>query len=566
MQRGVEHQTVFPSALIHPALPLLLRLQFIGRVGRACRGLLARRKWLVSAVGVTLAFLWLANAAASVIFREPYPQDVFRGMLSLAMVGYFLWHVLRIAAKRPEHPIDWTPAERHFLLAGPFSRRDLLCYRIAVVLAVTAVKALCVSLLFLPELRLWWAGLLGAFLGLFFVEVLRLLLEFTACGLSRSAYMKARGVVVLLAGFAGLTVIARTTTASESIEEPVALWGLLRSLGSELAGLRETSVGIALESPFTVFARITSARDVSLELAGWIAAGLALLLAAGWLLFRIDALFHARGHETDEGVGPSDAKRRESPARSAISRVPRIAGIGPLAWRQFVGARQHLFGIGLALAAPTVLACLPLLLPLDAATTFTNVVGALAFYSFILLPSALKFDFRRDFERLHVLKSLPLPAPAVVIGQLAVPVIVTSAFQAVVLAIAYAVRPVPARYVVLAALCLLPANLAIYALENVLYLFSPHRLQQEGLEVFFKCILTFTAKGALFAVALVIVYGWVHLSVLAAEVVSAYGYACDRRFVFVIGLAGIAWLAAVALFAVLAQIYARFDASLASAD
>jgi hypothetical protein len=183
-------------------------------------------------------------------------------------------------------------------------------------------------------------------------------------------------------------------------------------------------------------------------------------------------------------------------------------------------------------------------------------VGALGFYSFVLLPSALKFDFRRDFERLHVLKALPLPSMVVSLGQIATPVILTTAYQAFVLAIVTWFRPVPASYVLTAMLGLLPANIFIYGLENLLFLLSPHRMQQEGFEVFLKTTLAFTAKGVLFLAAISVVFSWVFAARSLANALDL-----NRGFVFVVGLSVISWLTALAAMLLLAYIFRRTDAS-----
>ena len=56
-----------------------------------------------------------------------------------------------------------------------------------------------------------------------------------------------------------------------------------------------------------------------------------------------------------------------------------------------------------------------------------------------------------------------------------------------------------------------PLNWLIVGMENQIYLMSPYRQKQEGIEIFIRTILTFTAKGALFALSLVVVgtWGWI---------------------------------------------------------
>jgi hypothetical protein len=51
-------------------------------------------------------------------------------------------------------------------------------------------------------------------------------------------------------------------------------------------------------------------------------------------------------------------------------------------------------------------------------------------------------------------------------------------------------------------LVMIPLNVLVFGLDNLIYLLYPYRVQQEGLEIFLRTMLTFTGKGLLFAVAL----------------------------------------------------------------
>ena len=62
--------------------------------------------------------------------------------------------------------------------------------------------------------------------------------------------------------------------------------------------------------------------------------------------------------------------------------------------------------------------------------------GTLAFYTFLLLPTAVRYDFRRDLDRMAMLKSLPISPAATVIGQTITPILIATVFQAIVLAFA----------------------------------------------------------------------------------------------------------------------------------
>ena len=60
----------------------------------------------------------------------------------------------------------------------------------------------------------------------------------------------------------------------------------------------------------------------------------------------------------------------------------------------------------------------------------------------------------------------------------------------------------------MAMLVMIPLNVLVFGLDNLIYLLYPYRVQQEGLEIFLRTMLTFTGKGLLFAVGLAAMSAW----------------------------------------------------------
>jgi hypothetical protein len=219
---------------------------------------------------------------------------------------------------------------------------------------------------------------------------------------------------------------------------------------------------------------------------------------------------HLKKHVTHfrTAARPSDPRGQQVNARANL-RVPRrLGGFGSLVWRQLLGAWHFRMTLAISLGIPTLLCCIPLLANHNPFVMLLNIVGGIVFYSFLLLPSALMLDFRRDINRIVVLKSLPIGPLAMTLGQLAAPILICSAFQWVVLMIATVAGCVIAWQAVVAAVILVPINSLIFAIENYIFLLAPYRRNQEGLDVFLRTILTFTAKGVMFAAALAGALAW----------------------------------------------------------
>ena len=190
-----------------------------------------------------------------------------------------------------------------------------------------------------------------------------------------------------------------------------------------------------------------------------------------------------------------------------------------------------------------------------------NVLGGLVFYSFLLLPTTLKFDFRRDLDRISVLKSLPIGPMAVTIGQLLVPFAVTMLFQVAVLSVVMIVKPFDPFLLVAALVVLMPINIFIYGLENLIFLLYPYRLNSEGVQVFLRSILTFTAKGLIFGGALVAAFFSIFVSKQLGQIILPASPAEGTLLVFTAIMTISTSLVSVALVILLSRTFSRIDPS-----
>ena len=57
-------------------------------------------------------------------------------------------------------------------------------------------------------------------------------------------------------------------------------------------------------------------------------------------------------------------------------------------------------------------------------------------------------------------------------------------------------------------LVMVPLNVLVFGLDNLIFLLYPYRVHQEGLEILLRTMLTFTGKGLLFAVGLAAMATW----------------------------------------------------------
>src|SRR5688572_2927644 len=172
------------SLAVHPALWQLLRLQARGKIRRLLANFSSPRRQLLSLLALLLAVVWLGNAVASMLLRESYDPIAFERWMSRSLLLYFFWHLVRVAYHRPEVAQEWSPSEQTFLCGGPFSRRELLTYRLMGIFSATLPKASLVAFVLWPDLPMIGTGFIGLLLGLVFLEYLRLILETQVCGMT----------------------------------------------------------------------------------------------------------------------------------------------------------------------------------------------------------------------------------------------------------------------------------------------------------------------------------------------------------------------------------------------
>jgi hypothetical protein len=557
----------------HPAIVQLLRLQSRGRRRRMSQRFFQTRRLALSAVAALLAIVWLGNAAMTVWLREAASPETLRGLLSLGLVLYATWHLAKAAFFRPDGPFEWTPAERDVLAMLPLEPRDLVAYQLASVTITTTLKAGLFAVLLLPDLRCVPPALVGLLLAMMLLELLRMAVEIVTWSMSRTAYLVYRIAVVagLMAG--GFAVAAGIMREAEHVGQINVGEGLLERLLAILLESNESVIGYAA-LPFRPVIDLIVAESITPDMVRLAAAvlGTVTLLAVAVIgLYTLTARRVVRrerrnyapevvGHQTCT-FSPRSASGPASGARYLPSwRIPRWGGAGALLWRQLIGAGRSWGSLLTAMIAPAVLACAPCFVIADATIALLATAATLAFYTFLLLPTALRYDFRRDLDRMAMLKGLPIAPAAAVVGQTIAPALIATLFQSVVLAFAVAARSLPTHYLFTMMLVMMPLNALVFSFENLVFLLYPYRLQQEGLEIFVRTMLTFTGKGLLFALGLGAMSVWGFVAAALTRNVSRWtGLAADPFAVFTAGMiAGPAVLTALVLWA-LCRTYRRLD-------
>jgi hypothetical protein len=545
----------------------LLGLRFKEKLKRWLGGFQSpRRRWIAS-IGIVLGFIWISQAVLGILFRRAAEHQSMVQWMAFGLTLYVVWQLLKTVTRKQFEPHEWTPAEKEFLLTAPIPRHQLVTYRLTAIATATLIKALFVSIVMIPDLEIWPVGVAGLFLGLLFVEVIRVSFELIFFGLGSKLRWVCRASV-LLALLCPIAVVWYRTllVLSETPVHDVPMSILLfKTVLSEMNSLANSAVGVGVLSLMAGFSEAIFMQ--SLTGAGLINFVKVLLLTSAGLIlvYRLDEWFLSRIKLHEElaarkgrfnlTIGLVNRVAKPVPVRVPL----RIKGMGAVAWRQLVSAYNYRMTLAISLGIPAALCWCPLFLDSNPEATLISVVGGLLFYSFLLLPSALVLDFRRDLDRFEILKALPVGTIWIALGQLTAPVLLATGFQTGVLLIATLFSSIIWPQALLAALMLVGFNLLIFTGENLIFLLSPYRRNQEGLDVFIRTVLTFTGKGIVFAIAVSGLMIWATLSVVIVSSFSlTVGWAVA---LFCGGLWAMIAVVEVVLLIGVVRLFDRFDPS-----
>ena len=146
---------------LHPALSRLLKLLLRARLRATMSGLRQPRKAVFFVLGIIMMGLWiLPNITVGLSHGRSDPM-IAREAAPLAFLA--MW-ALSLLANFGEHAVFFSPSEVDFLFTAPFTRRQLLVYKLATACVGMLFTALLFSFVALRSVTHWAAGFVGIFL------------------------------------------------------------------------------------------------------------------------------------------------------------------------------------------------------------------------------------------------------------------------------------------------------------------------------------------------------------------------------------------------------------------
>lgn len=496
---------------MNSALFTLMRLQFAGFFRRMTLGVQSPRRAVFLVIGLAMIVLWLASASLGLMAGHHAGRVVaphrFRAVAPMALLAIC---VLTIVSSAGDKAVAFTAGEVDMLFPGPFSRRELLAFKLFKSSMVALITALIMSLPLSMYAWSWPACYVGVYLTLLFIQLFSTAGLLLGQALTRRIYSLVQRAVLILAAAVALFVGRNLLVSHGGMH---ALYDFANS-----------DLGRNLLAPFDPFGRAITAAEPG-ELAR--SAGEAALIDLGLLVivilldqYYLEAAAGASRRRSAQlqriRSGSLLSSGVKGKAGWRLPPPPWLGGAGPIAWRQATSAVRSARGLLMVLLL-MALAIGPLIGSSMQNTDVAQGLIAIAGGITVMLSGLLKFDFRGDLDHMEELKSLPLKPAAIAVGQVIIPTLILTAAHVLLLGSIMLATPAHRDVLAVAAALAMPFNALLMATENTIFLLFPTRpaaatpgdfqmIGRQAAQLMMKAFAVIIGVGIAFALALPLFY------------------------------------------------------------
>lgn len=547
---------------MHPTLLYLIRLRTWAWFRHTARGMRSLKRAVFIVFAGIMILLWLGPQLAMAAFRPDPDIEMLRTVLPWMFLMFFL---INLFSPGKDMMLNFEPNEISFLFTGPFTRRQLLLYKIVDMTIRMLFSAFIFAVVSMQYTYSFWVAFIGFALLLSFLILLDIAVVLIQQNLSLHSTLK------WLAAAAALSAVVYTGwfgIDQSVISGPV---DLVRQLDS-------TWLGATLTAPFDIFARLVTAESLYPEWLLSLAGALCLMAVFVVVILALDKNYLEISFEVSQrmyqrrqkamsggvwggGLSGSDQRRR-------VLMLPFWGGAGPVAWKQLNSAWRQWKSVLKATVLPLAIMITffgyNLYVDSDGDGEMIGMMSFMVFFMSILVTQQVRFDFRSDFEQMEWLKQMPLSPFAVAAGQLVTPVLIFMALVGLCGALTIGVAG-EWLYLGIGMLFSLPMALLMYEVENLFFLLYPIRIQPNSgadLQFIGRIYVLMFLKLILVAVSGSVAAGLGYLTYwiinelapgptawLAPLAAFGVGFACMM-------------MAAAVMFAALVWAYIRFDISI----
>ncbi len=473
--------------MIPRALIKLFILKSKGNVRKIVRSLKSPRRAICTIFGGGMMCLWLAQSVFFGVFSDAKLSIDSSRIITYSSLGVMLFSLIPLVKGTGARAgvMHFTLSEVDFLFPAPFTRKQVLAYKLLSMAPTLLFMTLLFSMFTLMLASSWWASFIAVSQALIFMILVPMILALIEVTVARHLYTRGRRIA--------LVIIVCTVAAV--IIEPV-----LNSDATSLSALREEVlnnpfVKVVL-APFSVFGRILVAEKTWPDMMIWAQVAIMMNFFLCVTLFTLDANYYEKAAEFSKKrhkmltsfrqTGVLQVTDTKKAASRKVPMPPRMAGAGTMAWRQamrLIRSSKRLYLV------PAMILIGALLgghfvsgnLTEDLAEVSGPGSMGIALYITFIIAKMVSFDFRGDLQHLEMFKTYPIKPSALVTGQIVVPVLLLTAFQMTIVG-AGAILSGQVRWLMLTLVFAPLINALLMSTQNYFFLLMPERMHSQNIQ------------------------------------------------------------------------------------
>ena len=565
MAMGSTAKHAWDNASVYRQLSHLTSMRRCFRFRRMMDRLRSPRRIAATLFAIVFFTIYLLNGIFIVSAREPADPMRLRLWLSGGMVLYAIYHCVRCAWSSNTVDLELSSSEKLWLGGAPLKRSTLAVYHVAGTIVSAMLKTLLLAVVLAIDVNYFGFLLLGVFTSLVLLETSRLIVARWSTALSKSGRTWFRIAATSVSAAVIIQVLARMTAMTPSGSDT---WVYVLNGFNSLGDVAASTVVQWIAIPWIPGAYLAVTENWQWLTLMQLVATFATFPMMILLLVRVDAWSIKRTHQREQQrLQAGDFQSNTQPTSLSLNQANhaifnQLARFVP-AWasdtvavmsRQWTTVVRYRGTLLFSFVIPTLL-CLSPLATGEVSQQWVFVVGGIGLCTMLLAPPALRIDFRRDLRRMLMLRSMPVGPRSMVVGQLAMPILITWAFQAFTIAVATIVVRPDLLQVFLWFGLLTALAVFTFAIENALFLTYPHHERAEGVGMMVRAKLTFLGKATVIATSFGLLIAW---SAICRDSFPSW----IQMTVFVGGAVAAAWGIATAAMLVATRCWRRFDIGL----
>ncbi len=489
--------------ILEAPLKQLLSMQAQGKIRRIKKKLSSPRQGIPTILVGLMMAAYLVQVYIAVAFYDSPDAIPIAGFAPIGMLYILLLKLLGVCIDRTKSGAGFRHEEVHHLVGGPFRLEQVRLFRVVGHAVSIFATSLFAAGFFAFHVESFLAAITGAYLAMLFTYLVYTIIAVVAFQVSEKTYRRFRIVGCALAICMMGWLLYRVSLQN------VSNVAFLKAFGNEAIAFSRLPFMVVLMFPFFIFTKVIVASSAASWVA-WVVPSLLLNYVALQFLLYVEVALQKRSEtrEREELVANEASLKSPNQAMTfetgeALGRVPWLGGTGPIIWRQLKAIFRLKRGLCWLLIPLATALAFAAYMAFDPAEGAFPTVAVVVVLTSVFLPGLIPFDFRGDLNGLPALKMMPIRPFAVVLGQLTVPVVLLTAFQAVALSTMLLHDASHLSTVLWSVVFLIPMNVVIISLENVVFLLYPYRVAEFDMQATVRRVVMLMAKFfVVFVVAL----------------------------------------------------------------